>query len=1056
MLARLSMLALVLSLVSMPSLVAPKHWANNLVNRGGITSLDGGADNIRTTYFSSGTAQAGSVPPHVVSYSAAPGDTYPWEGNDNNINTGNGNKLTAIGIVGWRALGGMPIDMSLYHNSQGTHNSELGYKWTFSYDIYLVVDGSGNAVVHWGDDLAYQFTKSGSNYTAPTGIFETFVANGSPITSYDLTKKDGTVYHFTNPNSTGWYLATITDSNDNVTTIAHDANDYLTSITDPTNRAITLSYDGNNRISTITDPASRQWTISYTSGNLTQVTLPTVGGNSYNYQFGYNANHCITSMTDPRGHSSTAAYYSDNSVDYAEDAEGNRTTYIYISGQTTITDENSHSIKHNYTSSKLSSVVDQLNNTETYTYDASYNVTRVNDRRNHNTDYTYDSNGNVLTVTNPLSKVWTYTYNSLNETLTITDPLSHYTSNTYDSDGNLTQIEKKTSSGGSVISDIDFTYNADGTMATKTDDNSNVTTYGYDSDGNVNSITTPNSHEATYVFNDLGVMTTRTDALSNDTDYTLDNWYRVTGVDYPTGTDPTYSYDANSNLTGWTDDQGTWARVYDNDDRMTSESLGGTTRVSYSYDASGKKGLLSTMTDSGSRVMTYAYTARDQIYTESETNGTTTYTYDNNGNETNITNPNSTTVTMVYDNANQLTSVTNKNSSNTTLSSFAYTYNDDGTAYTVTEDSGDVVTYGYDGADRLTSETRTGSNSYSKSYTLDGVGNRTAQTVGGTSTSFTINDDNEVTATSGGFTNSYTYNDAGYQTNRTLAGTSYDLTYDYEGQLTQISQNGTNITYAYDALGRQYSRTAGGTTTVFQMTGNSILLEKQGSTTTGTYSYGNDVIRRDSEYFLYDGAGTNRTTTASNQSISATLTTDAYANTVATSGSTYNLLQLPSEWGGGSRLPNFGDGGLMGGQFDPQLGRSILPGLDPFRDYFLPTPKPTPFYPRFFVEPIPTPSRDYSPPMIPPNPPKNRGGWNPPERDRQNPPSNGGRKPPVVPPYTPPKGPDFSCAKRYMEQQCERDRQEYNKLKKQLDKVTFELIDNDIRNGRDPKTGKPF
>jgi YD repeat-containing protein len=148
---------------------------------------------------------------------------------------------------------------------------------------------------------------------------------------------------------------------------------------------------------------------------------------------------------------------------------------------------------------------------------------------------------------------------------------------------------------------------------------------------------------------------------------------------YPDSSTKTFSYDANSNLTGWTDAQGTWARVYDADNRCTSESLGGTTRVSYTYDATGKKGLLSTLVDSGSRTITYSYTSRNQLYQVSESAGTTTYSYDNDGNETGITNPNSTTVTNVYDAENQLSSVTNKNSSNTTLA-YLDAYRKDGGA----------------------------------------------------------------------------------------------------------------------------------------------------------------------------------------------------------------------------------------------------------------------------------------------------------------------------------------------------------------------------------------
>ena len=89
---------------------------------------------------------------HYTSCDSAPGSTYPWEASVAGTNTGNGNKLTSIPIVGWTGLGGMPVSFTLSHNSQSTHNSELGQKWTHSYDLYLVVasgDSGNTATVHW-------------------------------------------------------------------------------------------------------------------------------------------------------------------------------------------------------------------------------------------------------------------------------------------------------------------------------------------------------------------------------------------------------------------------------------------------------------------------------------------------------------------------------------------------------------------------------------------------------------------------------------------------------------------------------------------------------------------------------------------------------------------------------------------------------------------------------------------------------------------------------------------------------------------------------------------
>jgi YD repeat-containing protein len=67
-----------------------------------------------------------------------------------------------------------------------------------------------------------------------------------------------------------------------------------------------------------------------------------------------------------------------------------------------------------------------------------------------------------------------------------------------------------------------------------------------------------------------------------------------------------------------------------------------------------------TGTDLLSRTITYSYTSRNQLYQVVESAGTTTYSYDNDGNETGIANPNSTTVTPVFDAENQLTSVTTR------------------------------------------------------------------------------------------------------------------------------------------------------------------------------------------------------------------------------------------------------------------------------------------------------------------------------------------------------------------------------------------------------------
>ena len=75
---------------------------------------------------------------HATSAGVDGGSTYPWEVSVNGGNTVNGNKLSSIPIVSWTARGGLPVSFTLNHSSQSTHDSELGSKWTHSFDIYLV------------------------------------------------------------------------------------------------------------------------------------------------------------------------------------------------------------------------------------------------------------------------------------------------------------------------------------------------------------------------------------------------------------------------------------------------------------------------------------------------------------------------------------------------------------------------------------------------------------------------------------------------------------------------------------------------------------------------------------------------------------------------------------------------------------------------------------------------------------------------------------------------------------------------------------------------------
>ena len=100
------------------------------------------------------------------------------------------------------------------------------------------------------------------------------------------------------------------------------------------------------------------------------------------------------------------------------------------------------------------------------------------------------------------------------------------------------------------------------------------------------------------------------------------------------------------------------------------------------------------------------------------------------------------------------------------------------------------------------------------------------------------------------------------------------------------------------------------------------MLEKVSGTTTATYTYGNSLVRKDGEYPMFDGLGTERTVTNSSQTVTGTLTTAAFGQTVASTGSSSN----PYMFAATSGYRNDGDAGLnhVGARYyDAQVGRFI-------------------------------------------------------------------------------------------------------------------------------------
>ena len=717
------------------------------------------------------------------------GGSLVWEAGvgsgDDVVNTVNGNKTTTVPIVGWTQRGGLPVGLSLVHNSESSRNSTLGQKWTHSYDIYGLVDGSGNFTIHWGDDLSYTYTKSGTTYTPPVGFYETLVKNVDG--TYTLTTKSQIVYHF----NLSQRCDSITDENSNVLTLGYTGN-LVTSITDATSRRIILHYDASNRIDTITDPLSRVWTLAYNASNeLVTLTYPIVSGSIYTETYGYNAAHDIIDFKDARGKHSTYAYYADDSTAWEQDPVGNRSNWSYVGSVATLTDANGHTTGYSYDASlRLSQVKDNSANTVVYSYDASNNKTNIQDQRGKNWVYTYDGLGNVLTKKDPLLNVWTYTYNAHSKLLTLKDPLLLTTTIGYDTHDNPTSVTDALSHANT------FGYNGDGTLASITDALTHATTFAYDGNGELTGTTDPLLHTTTYTVNTLGWRGDTTDALSHTVTTAYDNWGRVTSVTTPAGVTSTV-YDGNSNVTSVTDaNSHITSTTFDDDNRPLVVTKANTDTFTYAYDGVGQKELLSSTTDGNGHSTTLTYDGLDRKTGASYPDGTSeSWTYDATSNVASHTDGKSQTVSDTYDDAGQLITVTYPAGTGAGTG-ISYTYDVAGRQTGMTDATG-TSGYTFDNANRLTSLLQPNATT---GYGYDNANRRTSMTVSGVTGSW-----------------SYTYDNANrLLTTKNPNNETATNAYDAANKVTSLTAGNNSVTtYGYDTADRStdvWHKTSTGTT----------------------------------------------------------------------------------------------------------------------------------------------------------------------------------------------------------------------------------------------------
>jgi RHS repeat-associated protein len=629
------------------------------------------------------------------------------------------------------------------------------------------------------------------------------------------------------------------DTNGNRLTYTRNVAAQVTSVTNSSNGDVTsYTYNSFGRVASITDAVGRVTTFAYdaTGQRLLNVSDPT-GTVSYTYVTGQGAarEHALASITSVDGVVTTFSYDTRGRLiasTVGSGPEAITTTYAYDNaGRVTVTDGLGRATEVYRTYfGQTARVIDPTGAVITATFDALGRLQSFTDPAGLSSRTITDANGRVTGVASPTGQTVQLAYGSPFARVTsVTDEGGDVTRLAYDSRGNLlstilpdgTESRAEYDAEGRVTATIDadgrrttFTYDAQGLLAARANSDGTTFTLTYDARRN---LLTATDNEGT-------------------TTFTYDAADRMTSVTYPNGRSVSMTYDAFGRR------------------NSVSDQAGYTVR--YSYDSLGR---LSEVRDGANALLVrYGYDAVGQLVTETRGNGsTTTYVYDVAGRTTSITHRDaSNTVSgffnYTYDAHGRVASAVSEDGTT------SYTYDTDGQLVRVALPGGRTITYAYDaeGNRTVTVDSVAATENYTTNlgdqYTQAGAATLTYDRAG-----------RLIARTEGGVTTSYTYDAQGQLL--TVASPGHLITFDYDALGNRIgkTENGVRTDYVVDPNGAdglgslfgEYrgastlanyaeglglaARATGGATQFyhFDVTGNTSLVSGAGGAAVATYDY---------------------------------------------------------------------------------------------------------------------------------------------------------------------------------------------------------------------------
>ncbi|MBI1424703.1 MAG: hypothetical protein GC149_14755, partial [Gammaproteobacteria bacterium] len=722
-------------------------------------------------------------------------------------------------------------------NIYSASNARMGRIKAYTYVPNVAPYDTGDVVAMWvtmPNGTRYRFTSTASGWQTDPGVV---VKLETTAEGYRVTDENDQIELY---DTTG-KITQLMDATGNSLIFTHDTTTgLLSSVENDRGVSLAFAYDGNGHLSSVTDNASRTWEYQYDgNGNLASVTNPDTTVRQYYYEDPLNTT-LLTGITDERAvRFATWQYDDQHRVVSSEHAGGVEKISINYTNPSQRILTNSRNANSTYTLMMQDGaylpmsftgpgcVTCNATNT-TFEYDAANRVTKSTKDGLATVFGGYDANNNpgykIEGFGTALERRSDYTYdtNFIHKVKTITEPSvcsghNKITDYTYDAGGNLTQVTVAgyTPSCTAVSRTTTLQYNGPLSQLSQIDgprtDISDITTLDYypndpsqgnnrgrlvrvtlangivardniqyTATGKIQSESRPNGLTLSYTYypgNDrLETLTQSAAGLNRVTHWTYLPTGEVEtitqGYGSSSATTLTFGYDDARRLTRITDAQGNYIEYQlDTEDNKVQENR---------YDANGVL----------QRQLVQAFDLYNRLDTSTQANEIQNPDFAPDGTLSKTTDGKNVQTQYGYDDLKRLITRTadvggTDPSTQDALTKYGYNIHDQLTS--VTDPINGETQYEYDDLGNLL--TQTSPDTGTTTFTYDAAGNmKTRLDAKGQSFSYSydaLNRLTQLTAPIGA--ESITY--------------SYDTCTNGEGRLCDITQNGTTVSYGYNAFG---------------------------------------------------------------------------------------------------------------------------------------------------------------------------------------------------------------------------------------------------------------